>query len=316
MRGHLSICRALSLCALWSLSLSGCGGAIEDVTDSVGTNTAALSTTSSDPILVGAGDISVCGGTGDDQTANLLDRLFANNPNGTIFTAGDNSNESGTASQFTSCFQPSWGRHKANIDPTPGNHDYTLSGASAYYNYFGTSAGTRGYGYYSYDVGAWHIVALNSNCGSVGGCGVGSAQERWLRSDLAAHPAACTLAYWHHPRFSSGGHGNTTEVQPLWQALYEYGAEVVVNGHDHDYERFAPQTPTGGLDTATGIREFVSGTGGAGQRPFATARPNSELRHTGTFGVLQFTLHATSYDWKFVSASGDAFSDSGTANCH
>ena len=202
------------------------------------------------------------------------------------------------------------------IRPTPGNHDYTTSTAAAYYSYFGAAAGSSGKGYYSYDVGQWHVVALNSNCSAVGGCNAGSAQETWLRADLAAHPNKCTLAYWHHPRFSSGYHGASTSVQPLWQALYDAGAELVLNGHDHDYERFAPQTPTGQADPARGIREFVVGTGGASERAFSATANNSEARNSSTFGVLQLTLHPSSYEWRFVPVAGQSFTDSGSAPCH
>jgi acid phosphatase type 7 len=270
-----------------------------------------------DPILVGASDIAVCGSSGAEQTAKLLDAAFASKPPGAIFTAGDNSNESGTATQFTTCFNPTWGRHKPLIHPSPGNHDYMTSGASGYFNYFGAAAGDPKKGYYSYTVGTWHVVVLNGNCSQVGGCQKGSPQETWLRADLAANPTTCTLAHWHQPRFSSGGlHGSDATYQPLWQALYDLGADVVVNGHDHHYERFAPQTPTGTADATKGIREFIVGTGGAGTRALGTIRANSEVRNTGTLGVLKLTLHATSYDWEFVPVAGKTFKDSGTTACH
>ncbi len=268
--------------------------------------------TSGDAVLVGAGDISICSSTGDDQTAALLRGI-----SGEIFTAGDNSNNSGTTQQFNDCFNPTWGQYKSRIHPTPGNHDYLTSGASAYYNYFGSAAGPSGKGYYSYNLGSWHIVVLNSNCSSAGGCGAGSTQERWLRADLAANPTQCTAAYWHHPRFSSGAvHGNSTAVQPLWQALYDAGAEIVMNGHDHHYERFAPQTPSGGLDSLRGIREFIVGTGGAGTRGLGTTQPNSEVRNGSTLGVLKLTLHSGSYSWNFIPVAGKTFTDSGSEVCH
>jgi hypothetical protein len=259
-----------------------------------------------DPVLVGAGDISSCSSTGDESTAKLIDNIA-----GTVFTAGDNAYESGTASEFANCYNPTWGRFKARTKPAPGNHEYNTSGASGYYGYFGAAAGDPSKGYYSYNLGAWHIVVLNSEISTA----TGSAQEKWLRQDLAANPTACTLAYWHKPRFSSGEHGNTSSVQPLWQALYDYHAEVIVNGHDHDYERFAPQSPTGTAD-ANGIREFVAGTGGRSHYGFSAIIANSAARNSDTFGVLKFTLHSNSYDWQFIPEAGKTYSDSGTAQCN
>ncbi len=235
---------------------------------------------------------------------------------GTIFTTGDNVYESGTDTEFTNCYEPTWGRHKSRTRPSVGNHEYATTGASGYFKYFGAAAGDPKKGYYAYDLGAWHIIVLNSNCSQVGGCAAGSPQEQWLRADLAAYPATCTLAYWHHARFSSGSHGNSTAVQPLWQALYDAGADVVVSGHDHDYERFAPQTPSGAADPVYGIRQFVAGMGGKSHYGFGTIQPNSEARNSDTYGVLKFTLHATSYDWQFVPETGKTYSDSGTTNCH
>ena len=260
----------------------------------------------SDPVFVGAGDISNCSHNNDEATAKLLDGIT-----GTVFTLGDNSYPDGTAAQFADCYGPTWGRHKNRTRPAPGNHDYHTSGASGYYNYFGAAAGDPGKGYYSYNLGAWHIISLNSETGY----GAGSAQEQWLRADLAANTAVCTLAYWHHPRFSSGNHGNSTRSQGFWQVLYEYGADLVLNGHDHTYERFAPQNPNAQADPNRGIREFVVGTGGAGLYPFPTIQPNSQIRNNTTFGVLKLTLHATSYDWQFVPIAGQTFTDSGTSNC-
>jgi hypothetical protein len=254
----------------------------------------------------------VCGRTGDDETARLLDGIA-----GTVFTAGDNSNEEGTPAQFKDCYDLTWGRHKARIRPAPGNHDFYTPGGSGYFNYFGAAAGPAGKGYYSYNLGAWHVVVLNSNCAEVGGCQAGSTMERWLRADLDANPAQCTVAYWHHPRFSSGSlHGNDAEIQPLWQALYDSGAEIVLNGHDHHYERFAPQTPSGQSNPGNGIREFIIGTGGASLRPPDSARPNSEVRNGSTFGVLKLTLHASSYDWQFIPIAGGTFTDAGSGTCH
>lgn len=264
------------------------------------------------PVLVAAGDIARCGEPGAAATAALLAELP-----GTVATLGDNAYRSGSRRDFADCYEPTWGAEKGRTRPAPGNHDYGIRGARGYFGYFGDIAGERDKGYYSYDLGAWHVVALNSNCDEVGGCAAGSPQEQWLRADLAAHPAACTLAYWHHPLFSSGAeHGGEPAVRPLWDALAEAGADVVLAGHEHNYERFAPQAPDGRADEAYGIREFVVGTGGAGHYPFGDPLPNSEVRNDDTFGVLALTLRPDGYDWAFVPVSDGAFSDAGSAPCH
>src|SRR5215216_1845780 len=260
---------------------------------------------SGDPVFVGAGDIANCSGNTVESTAKLFDGIP-----GTVFTVGDNAYPDGTSAQFTDCYGPTWGRHKDRTRPAPGNHDYHTAGASGYFGYFGAAAGDPAKGYYSYNLGAWHIIALNSEITY----NVGSAQEQWLRADLAKNQSMCTLAYWHKPLFSSGQHGNNSGSKAFWQALYEYGADVVLNGHDHTYQRFAPQNPSGQADPK-GIREFVVGTGGAGLYPFPTTQPNTEVRNNTTFGVLKLTLHATSYDWQFVPIAGQTFTDSGSANC-
>lgn len=262
-------------------------------------------------ILIGAGDIGVCGSDADEQTAAIVDRF----PQAAIFTAGDNAYGSGTMAEFRSCFDPSWGRHKDRIRPSPGNHDYVEPDAAAYYEYFGAAAGEPGKGYYSYDLGDWHIVALNSLCGEVGGCGIGSPQEQWLRADLAASNQRCSFAYMHYPRWSSGLAGGRGTVSGLFRALVDYGVEVLVSGDDHDYERFAPQNGDGQADP-NGVRQFVAGTGGALQRVFSTPQPNSEVRNTATFGVLKFTLLPDRYSWEFIPVDGQTFSDTGEENCH
>jgi hypothetical protein len=266
-----------------------------------------------DPVLVGAGDIALCDLiAGAEATATLLDGI-----QGTVFAAGDNAYLNGSAEDFANCYHPTWGRHKARTKPVPGNHEYQTPGASGYFGYFGAAAGDPAKGYYSYDLGAWHIVALNSNCAEIGGCQAGSVQEQWLRADLAASATSCTLAYWHHPLFTSGAnHGPATETRPLFQALYDAGSEVVVGGHNHQYERFAPQNPAGGLDTALGIRQFVAGMGGVSHYGFGTIRPNSEARNSDAFGVLKFTLRAGTYDWQFVPEAGKTYTDAGTGTCH
>jgi hypothetical protein len=262
-------------------------------------------------VLVGAGDIAGCGSQADLETALLLDHI-----GGTVFTLGDNVYPDGTDLEFSDCYDPTWGRHKARTRPAAGNHDYHTPGASGYFNYFGLAAGEVDKGYYSYNVGAWHIIVLNSQCAEVGGCDSGSPQWQWLQADLAANPAACTLAYWHHPRFSSSSkHGSDVTYQDFWQLLYDAGADVVLNGHDHTYERFAPQDPTGNPDPGRGIREFVVGTGGGGLYTFDTPEPNSEVRESNTHGVLKLTLHPTSYEWEFVPIAGQTFTDTGSASC-
>ena len=261
----------------------------------------------------GAGDIASCGGAQDEATAALLDGI-----DGTIMTLGDAAYESGSLSEYTNCFGPTWGRHKARIRPTTSDHDYGTAGAAGYFDYFGAAAGPAGLGYYSYDLGTWHVVVLNSNCFNVpGGCAASSPQVQWLRQDLAASADLCTVAYWHSPRFTSGTkHGNDPAVAPFWDALYDYGAELVLHGNEHNYERFAPQTPAGQLDNAFGIRQIVSGTGGRGHYSLSNVQPNSEVRNTTTFGVTKLTLHAGSYDWQFVPVAGQSFTDSGTTACH
>jgi len=263
-------------------------------------------------ILVGAGDIADCRDlAGAEATAKLLEQIP-----GTVMAVGDLAYPDGSKENFQ-CYDKTWGRVKSRTRPAPGNHEFHSVGAAYYFSYFGAAAGDPKTGYYSYELGDWHIIALNSECKEVGGCNAGSPQEKWLRTDLATHPAACKLAYFHKPLFSSGSaHGDDLEIQPLWQALYDASADVVVNGHDHDYERFAPQTPDAAPDPKRGIREFVVGTGGKNHRPFGTPRPNSEIRNADAFGVLKLTLKPAGYDWQFVPEAGKTFNDSGNGDCH
>ena len=266
----------------------------------------------SDPVLVGAGDIADCASSGDEATAKLLDDI-----SGTVYTLGDNAYESGAPSEFSECYDPTWGRHKARTRPSVGHHDYYTEGASGYFDYFGEAAGDPKKGYYSYDLGGWHVVVLNSQCWEVVRCGPYSPMIDWLEKDLASSPLLCTLAYWHNPLFSSGYHGNYPGMKSAWEALYADDAEVVLNGHDHNYERFAPQSPSGAADDGRGIRQFVVGTGGGELRPLRTTiEANSEVRNANTFGVLKLTLHPNSYEWKFVPVAGESFTDSGTSECH
>jgi hypothetical protein len=263
-------------------------------------------------VLVGAGDIADCRDlSGAEATANLLEQIP-----GTVMAVGDLAYPDGTKENFQ-CYDRTWGRVKARTRPAPGNHEFHALGQLFYFDYFGAAAGQAKDGYYSYELGAWHIVVLNSECRDIGGCDLASRQGHWLQADLAVHPAACTLAYWHKPLFSSGGaHGNDPDVKPLWDALYHAGADVVINGHDHDYERFAPQNPEGKLDEAHGIREFVVGTGGKNHRPFGIVGPTSQARNADAFGVLKLNLRAGAYDWQFVPESGKTFTDSGSGTCH
>jgi hypothetical protein len=256
-------------------------------------------------ILVGAGDIGKCSTNGAAITGALLDGI-----QGTVFAVGDNAYDSGTAAEYASCYEPFWGRHKSRTRPTPGNHEYNTSGAAPYYAYYGENAGPAGRGYYSYNLGAWHAISLNSNVAA----DAASAQMQWLRADLAASSTKCAVAYWHHPVFSSGDHGNNSKMAQMWRVLDSAGVDVVLVGHDHNYERFAPQDYQGKANPQ-GIRSFVVGTGGTTFRSFGTIRANSEVRNTGTWGVLKLTLRATSYSWEFVPDPGKTFTDTGTADC-
>jgi hypothetical protein len=262
-------------------------------------------------VVLAAGDIADCDTAGDEATARLLDTH-----GGTVATLGDHAYTHGTAEEFAECYAPTWGRHRARTRPAAGNHEYRTAGAAPYFAYFGAAAGAPSRGYYAYDLGAWHVVVLNSNC-TVVACAAGSAQERWLRADLAADTHACTLAYWHHPLFTSGAnHGSAVEMRPLFQALYAANADLVLTGHNHNYERFAPQNPQGALDTARGIRTFVVGTGGASHYGFGTVKPNSQVRNADTYGVLRVTLRPGAFDWLFIPEAGRTFTDAGTGSCH
>ena len=269
---------------------------------------------SSDPVIVTAGDISCSSSTVGTTFCHQMktsDLALWINPIA-VLTLGDNQYPDGTLSTFNTYYEPSWGRLKRITRPVPGNHEYNTSGAAGYYGYFGSAAGDPNKGYYSYNIGSWHIIALNSEIAR----STGSVQEQWLRSDLAANPRTCTLAYWHKPRFSSGNHGSDTSVRPFWQALYDYKADVVLSGHDHDYERFAPQGPSGLSDFGGGIRQFVVGTGGKSLYSFGTAVSNSEFRFNSGFGILKLTLRPTSYEWQFISDNAShTVLDSGSGNC-
>jgi acid phosphatase type 7 len=260
--------------------------------------------------LVGAGDIAGCDWAADRATARLLGKI-----RGTVFTLGDNVYHEGTRAQFGKCYGPTWGKYKKRTRPAVGNHEYDTPGAKPYFGYFGARAGKPGRGYYSYDRGSWHIVALNSNCDKVG-CRFRSRQAGWLRRDLANHRSRCTLAYFHHPLYASGKGYDSPEVRPFWTILHNRGADVILSGHAHRYERFAPITPRG-KRSPRGIRQFIVGTGGA---PGGTQKgpndPRVQAKRIGTPGVLKLKLGSGHYRWKFVPVAGRTFTDSGRDRCH
>jgi Calcineurin-like phosphoesterase len=259
------------------------------------------------PVLLAAGDIARCGPElrGAMATGRLLDRL-----QGTILSLGDHAYTTGAANDFQLCYEPAWGRHKGRTRPTPGNHDYFTENGRYYFAYFGENAGPERRGYYSFEVGGWHIVSLNSNIDST----AGSPQIQWLRNDLKTHPSVCSLAYWHIPLYSSGDHGSNPKMRDAWEVLHQFGVDVALTAHDHNYERFAPLDAKGKPDPANGIRQFVVGTGGAGVYRFDRLLPQSEVRNNESYGILKLTLSPTGYDWEFVPAVG-TFKDSGTATC-
>jgi hypothetical protein len=279
-----------------------------------------------DPVIVATGDIA-CGPTDHTQlnndtsgevsvcrqmaTSNLIMRIHP----AAVLELGDNQYPVGRYKSYQRYFGASWGRFDSISHPVPGNHEYLSRAASGYYRYFGAAAGDPSRGYYSYDLGSWHLIALNAECGFIGGCSSGSPEERWLAADLRQHSAACILAYWHQPRFSSGQHGDEPAYDAFWRDLFAAHADVVLNGHDHDYERFAPQDPSGRADLS-GISEFVVGTGGKSHYRFKKViQPNSVARNDTASGVLVMTLHPDGYSWRFESVTG-SFQDSGTARCH
>jgi hypothetical protein len=299
---------------------------------------------SSDPVVMAAGDIA-CDpsdpnynggrGTGIDcmqhATSNELTTAAA------VLPLGDDQYNSGTLGTFQQVYDPTWGRYKSKTYPVSGNHDYQTPGAAGYYTYFGSAASPQDTnctanckGYYSYDLGTWHIVVLNSECAQVGGCNAGSPQEQWLKADLAAHSSLCTLSYWHRPLFTSGVSSRgvssrgvslgDSAMHDFWVDLYNAHANLVLNAHAHIYERFAPQDPSGNADPTNGITEIIVGTGGGDHGSVSViAANNSVVSDNTTFGVLKLTLHATSFDWQFLpeTASGNGtFTDAGSQACH
>lgn len=277
-----------------------------------------------DPVIAAAGDIACDpedasyndgAGTAAGCRMRATSDLLTGGGWDAVLLLGDNQYFDGALWKYRASFHPTWGRLGPLLRPAPGNHEYVTPGAAGYFDYFGPLAGERATGYYSFDLGTWHVVVLNSNCGDIGGCGPGSLQLRWLEKDLADHPRACTLAYWHHPRFSSGQHGDDGAYDAFWKTLYRAGADLVLVGHDHDYERFAPQNPSGHADPEHGIRQFVVGTGGQALRSFGAVRPNSEARNDRDWGVLRLQLRVDGYDWEFLPVLG-LFADSGQGRCH
>lgn len=263
-------------------------------------------------ILVGAGDVAQCHGKPASESVAAKAAALIEQIPGPVFVAGDLAYETGKEKEFTNCYGPSWGRFKARTLPAPGNHDYDSPNAAPYYAYWGSAAGQPGKGYYSVQIGSWRVIALNSNIDA----DAGSEQERWLRSELKTHRARCTLAFWHHPVFSSGWAGNNPKMRDIFQTLYEAGADLIINGHDHVYERFAPQNAQGSADPVRGIREFIVGTGGADHQWFYEVRANSEVRQSGVFGILKLTLRAEGYAWEFIPIEGETFHDAGEGKCH
>lgn len=288
-----------------------------------GAATSALSA-SRFPVLAAAGDIacdpsagSFAGGRGTATACRQLatSNLLLRGRYAAVLTLGDNQYDDGAYAKYATSYARSWGRLRRITKPAPGNHEYETGSAAGYFRYFGKAAGPPGRGYYSFDLGGWHVVSLNSNCSDIGGCEKGSPEERWLRADLASHRTRCTLAYWHHPRFSSGLHGDQDQVSGLWADLYDSGADVVLSGHDHDYERFAPLNAVGAIDRGRGIREIVVGTGGRSRYPMPALEHASRAHDSTSFGILALTLRPSGYDWRFLPAVG-SFTDHGSARCH
>jgi hypothetical protein len=282
-------------------------------------------TASDDPVVAAAGDIA-CAPTDKDYrdgagtrgacrqrvTSEIVRKMDPD----AVLALGDLQYEHGEYENFMASYHPTWGRFQSITWPAPGNHEYRGPTAPGYFQYWGERAGAPDRGYYSFDLGQWHILSLNSNCTKVGGCRRGSVQQQWLEEDLRSHNAKCTLAYWHHPLFSSGSHhGPHPGLRPIWRTLAEEGADVVLSGHEHLYERFAPQTEDGEADAAKGIRQFTVGTGGKSLYGFAAPVPNSELRGGGVFGVLKLNLLPDSYAWEFIAEAGKTFTDKGSESC-
>ena len=309
----LSFRPALARCCLaaaWLFCASAHAGGATNATN-------APETPGTGVTLFAAGDIAEClkppaSASAAAVTAAIVRRGLAGDAAAQVLTLGDNTYPIGMPREFSDCYAPTWGRFKAVTHPSSGNHEYYTPSANGYYGYFGDAAGAAPGFYYSFNIGRWHLLSLNSNIRGK----VWEEQLAWVKKDLAQSEASCTLAYWHHPRFSSGGHGNNEDMQPLWQLLQAAHADVVLNGHDHDYERFAPQDSNGRRDDAHGIREFVVGTGGARLTPLLFRKRNSEIVDNTTHGVLKLVLKDDGYEWEFLAEAGKTLADRGAARCH
>lgn len=275
------------------------------------------------PVIAAAGDIACdpdskyfnnTKGTATNCRMKDTSDLLVNKGLKAVLPLGDNQYEYGKFATYQKSYHPTWGRVKSISYPVIGNHEY-YGDSNDYFKYFGKVAGEPNKGYYSYNIGNWHLIALNSNCAKIGGCGKNSPQMKWLKEDLAKNKNFCTIAYWHHPRFSSGQHGSDQSYDEFWQVLYGAGVDIVLNGHDHHYERFALQSPQGKADSQKGIRQFVVGTGGKNLYKVMQRQPNSEVVNNDTYGVLMLTLHPRSYNWKFTPIAGQSFTDEGSESC-
>lgn len=300
-----------ALALLLPLALAGCVAPMQN-------NSAQTAIPGSGVTVYAAGDIADCrqvkpAASGAARTAGLIMAGLAKDSEAAVLTLGDNTYPAGSPIDFADCYEPTWGQFKGRTYPSPGNHDYYTPAATGYYGYFGSSAGPAQRGYYSFELGKWHVISLNSNLKATADH---QAQLAWLKSDLDLHKTPCTLAYWHHPRYSSGGHGNNPHMQDVWQTLVSAGADVVLVSHDHDYERFAPQDENGQRDDVRGIRQFVIGTGGAKLTSFFLEKANSETGYNSTHGVLKLSLKETGYEWEFVTVAPNGFADRGAALCH
>ncbi|HEX2140846.1 MAG TPA: metallophosphoesterase [Candidatus Limnocylindria bacterium] len=288
-------------------------GAADSATPGASAGAPVLPTATPDQVpelVLAVGDLTNC-----PEMSSGVPELVASLP-GPLLAVGDIVDPGGSYQEYRDCYEPQWGALRDRIWPVPGNHDYNVPGAGPYFAYFGLDAGTPGAGWYSRDLGWWHVVALNSICPAVGGCDQDSQQVQWLIEDLAAHPARCTLAFFHHPRFSSGDGAAPPRTETIWKVLYDAGADVVLNGHDHHYDRFAPLAPDGSIDERRGIRQFTVGTGGASRSRGTGQAPQSEFLTREHHGVLQLALHRDRYEWQFISAADGAVIDSGSDTCH
>jgi acid phosphatase type 7 len=305
----------VSVLLVSSALMSACGGStpatptaptqLESPAGTSGSSPVAAPEVAPDEVMVGAGDIARCGVGDAEATAKLLDRIP-----GTVFTLGDNVQDQGAAEEYEKCFEPTWGRHRSRMLPTVGNHDWFGGHGRPYFSYFGAIAGPAGLGYYATTVGAWHVISLNSEISA----GSGSPQYEWLKAQLAMSTAACTVAMWHRPLFTSGPNDPAVHMRDAWRLLNQQGAELVLSGHNHQYERFAPQDADGRPDPR-GMRQFVVGTGGYTLYGRTRAQANSEAFHSDAWGVLKLTLKSASYTWEFVPVAGQSFRDSGSGTC-